>query len=232
MTPKLLLTCEHGGNRVPQAYRRAFRGAQEVLATHRGLDIGALAVGRGLAADLGAPLVFSTVTRLLVDLNRSSGHPRQFSEFCRHLSVEERAAVAARYYTPYRTEVESRIAAVIARRRRLVHVSIHSFTPRLFGETRNAEIGLLYDPRRPIEARGASTLHRALLDLDTGFRIRRNYPYTGVSDGFQPYLRRRFATPLYAAFEIEMNQAVVATPAGRGRMRRALAAALATLLAG
>jgi predicted N-formylglutamate amidohydrolase len=31
----LLLTCEHGGNRIPPAYRALFRGGAAVLASHR-----------------------------------------------------------------------------------------------------------------------------------------------------------------------------------------------------
>jgi len=41
-TDRLVLTCEHGGNRVPAAYRALFEGAEALLATHAGYDIGAL----------------------------------------------------------------------------------------------------------------------------------------------------------------------------------------------
>ena len=72
----LVITCEHGGNRIPVPYRDLFRGQQRQLASHRGYDPGALVMGRALAAAFAAPLVVSTVSRLLVDLNRSVGHPR------------------------------------------------------------------------------------------------------------------------------------------------------------
>ena len=39
-----LLTCEHGGNQVPEPWRERFAGAQDVLASHRGWDRGSLAV--------------------------------------------------------------------------------------------------------------------------------------------------------------------------------------------
>ena len=45
---RLLLTCEHGGNRIPPEYRALFRGATAALASHRGWDPGALALARRL----------------------------------------------------------------------------------------------------------------------------------------------------------------------------------------
>jgi predicted N-formylglutamate amidohydrolase len=40
--PRLLLTCEHGGNRIPPRYGSHFRRAQRSLAGHAGFDPGAL----------------------------------------------------------------------------------------------------------------------------------------------------------------------------------------------
>ncbi len=74
-----LITCEHGGNRIPTAYRRLFRGQKALLGSHRGYDPGALVMAKALARALNAPLVSSAVSRLLVDLNRSIGHPQLFS---------------------------------------------------------------------------------------------------------------------------------------------------------
>ena len=145
------MTCEHGGNRVPKEYRQLFAGWESVLASHRGYDPGALALARDLARAFDAPLVASTVTRLLVELNRSPGHPQLYSEVTRRLPRSERARIVARYYEPYRREVEQRVAQAAAARRRVIHISAHSFVPVLDGCTRNADIGLLYDPARAAE---------------------------------------------------------------------------------
>src|SRR5258708_4265355 len=79
MSDSFLITCEHGGNRIPAPYRALFRGSRALLDTHRGYDAGALVMARELARAFKAPLVSSTVSRLLVDLNRSVGHPQLFS---------------------------------------------------------------------------------------------------------------------------------------------------------
>jgi predicted N-formylglutamate amidohydrolase len=78
-----VITCEHGGNRIPVPYRNLFHAHQALLDSHRGYDPGALIMARALATAFAAPLVASTVSRLLVDLNRSVGHPRLHSEATR-----------------------------------------------------------------------------------------------------------------------------------------------------
>lgn len=228
--PTLIFTCEHGGNVVPRRYQAAMAGSEAALETHRGLDIGALAVAKQLAKTFKAPLHYATVTRLLCDLNRSTWHKRLFSEWTRDLPAAEQEAILAKYYQPYRESVERDIAARLRHDRRVIHLSIHSFTPKLNGEIRNCEIGLLYDPRRAFEATCADLLHAGIASQAVDLRVRRNYPYTGVSDGFQTYLRRTFAASRYAALEIEMNQGVVESAAGRRQMLGVLRAAIAASL--
>src|SRR5258705_12004908 len=73
-----LITCEHGGNRIPAPYRRLFRGRRALLDSHRGYDPGALVMAKALAGAFKAPLVTSTISRLVIDLNPSIGHPPLF----------------------------------------------------------------------------------------------------------------------------------------------------------
>ena len=73
----------------PRSTRACFAEATRVARVHRGYDAGALAMARDLAASLRAPLVASTVSRLLVDLNRSLGHPRAWSAATRPLQFAE-----------------------------------------------------------------------------------------------------------------------------------------------
>ena len=117
-----LITCEHGGNRVPPCFRSLFRGHEDLLESHRGHDPGALTLARDLAMALGAALVVSTVSRLIIDLNRSPGHPRLYSEITRPLPASSRRAILRRYYLPYRERVEGRIAAAVASGRRVLHI--------------------------------------------------------------------------------------------------------------
>ena len=120
MPVDLIVSCEHGGNRVPQRFRTLF--AKRFLATHRGYDPGALALARDVAATTGAPLFYSTVSRLLVELNRPLGHPQLFSS---RVPAHAREALLRRYHFPYWNSVSK----AARRGPRVVHLSVHSFTP-------------------------------------------------------------------------------------------------------
>jgi predicted N-formylglutamate amidohydrolase len=230
---QLVVSCEHGGHRVPSAYERLFAGRQALLASHRGWDAGALELARELAAASGAPLHAATTTRLLVDLNRSIGHPQLFSEITRALPRTQRDEVIDRHYRPHRNAVEGAIAGLIASGKKVVHVGSHSFTPVLDGERRTADVAWLYDPRRPGEVAFARSWMRALSSLHPGLRLRRNYPYHGRADGLTAALRTRHADAQYLGIELEVNQRFVAAGDAAWRhLRRALVDSLTQALAG
>ena len=86
---------------------------------------------------------------------------------------------------------------------------MHSFTPELDGITRNAAIGLLYDPKRNAEKEIARIWHALLTNDSSDYNVRMNYPYRGTSDGFVSALRKKYAEQDYVGFEVENNQALV-----------------------
>jgi predicted N-formylglutamate amidohydrolase len=206
---ELLLTCEHGGNRIPSAYAHLFRGAADVLASHRGWDPGALTLARRLSRDLKRPLHAVTWSRLFVEANRAPTNRRIWSRFTKDLPKPERDRILDRWWRPHRQAVEAAVAAAIARGKRVVHVAVHSFTPELDGEVRNAEIGFLYDSRHKREARFCHRWAAALNRLDPSLRLRYNYPYGGASDGLCTWLRQRHPESRYLGIELEINQALV-----------------------
>ena len=228
----LLLTCEHGGARVPARYRALFRSraARAALQTHRGSDHGALELARALHRSLGAPLYHSSTTRLLVDLNRSLGHPALFSEFSRRLEPDERADLLARHYFPHRDAVESWIDQEVRHRHQVLHIGVHSFAPRVLGEVRHADLGLLYDPRRAPEMELCRAWKASLCALDPTVRVRRNYPFLGKANGFVTHLRALFGPHQYIGVELELNQAVLALPGAHRRFTRLIAESLTAAL--
>lgn len=220
---QLVVTCEHATNKIPARYAQLFRGARALLASHRGWDPGALRVAKHLASAFDAPLFVGEVSRLLVDLNRSDWHPRLFSE---RVPESARREILERYYVPYREAVER----AIRRHRRVVHLSIHSFTPVLDGESRNCDASFLYDPQRPREQDLAILLRDWLQQNVQGLRVRRNYPYVGYSDGFTTHLRKRLPVSRYLGLEWEMNQALSLGQGGARKLATVLEAALRAVL--
>ena len=89
----------------------------------------------------------------------------------------------------------------------ILHLSIHSFTPELNGEIRNADLGILYDPSRKEESALAKKIQKNLILIAPDLRVRKNYPYQGKNDGHTTALRKIFPPEKYIGFEIEMNQA-------------------------
>ncbi len=229
MTDAFLISCEHGGNRIPTECRPLFRGQRSLLESHRGYDPGALVMARALARGLGAPLVSSTISRLLIDLNRSIGHPQLFSAVTRTAPQVVRSMAVERIYRPYRARVERLARQSVSGGRRVIHVSSHSFTPVLLGRMRRADVGLLYDPGRPGECRLCARWKVALVAVAPGLRVRRNYPYAGKGDGLTAHLRRQFASSAYVGIELEVNQGIVLAGGRRWTaLRRALIDSLRT----
>ena len=138
----LLLTCEHASDHVPARYAPLFASAaaRTALRSHRGVDIGALALARALGKHLGVPVLHGDATRLLVDLNRSLGRPGSFSSFTDVLSDDERQRIIDRHYTPYRAQVHAALARRAQCGQRTLHLSVHSFTPRLHGQVRHVDV--------------------------------------------------------------------------------------------
>lgn len=201
-----LISCEHGGNRIPPRYRGFFRGREALLRTHRAYDAGALRMARELSDALAAALIVSVTSRLLIDLNRSQHHRALYSEATRHASAEVREEIYQHCYRPYRSQAEALIAQAVDGGARAIHVSCHSFTPELKGQVRNADIGLLYDPARSSEAELCRRWKKSLKIHVPAMKTRMNYPYAGTADGFTVHLRRQFPAHCYLGIELEINQ--------------------------
>jgi predicted N-formylglutamate amidohydrolase len=206
---KLLLSCEHAVNDIPEDFAHYFKAHHALLNTHRGIDFGALQVANQLSQSLGCDLITASVSRLLIDFNRSLTHPHCFSEISLACRDEEKNALITKYYQPYRNKFEQSVRDFVKKGYQVCHVSVHSFTPIWHGETRRADVGLLYDPQRPSElhfAKGWQNL------LKQHVKVRRNYPYRGTSDGFTVSLRKQFKDADYLGIELEMNQAISQDP--------------------
>ena len=205
----VIVSAEHGGNRVPEAYRARFHGHEALLETHRGWDPGTAELARELGRAFGVEPFIADVTRLLVDLNRSAHHPRVFSELTWPLPPVERREILDRYHTPHRARITEAVAAHVDAGETVLHIGVHSFTPVLDGQERRADLALLYDPARLPERALAERWSLALRIRLPDLRVRRNYPYRGRSDGLTTTLRGRFPPERYLGMEVEVNQALL-----------------------
>lgn len=211
--PKIFLSCEHASNKVPPALEKYFLSdaAQATLKTHRGYDIGAFEIFRGLGQRLNP--IFSlagSYTRLAIDLNRNSNRNRRYSEWTESASAAEKSELED-YFADFRKKFLAALNDYFVQNpEQVIHISVHSFTPELNDFVRNADIGLLYDPARKPEAAFAQAWKSNLLKIRPDLRVRFNYPYLGKTDGHTTALRKIFPAERYVGFELEMNQAFLA----------------------
>ncbi len=206
-TPALIVSCEHATNHLPDQYRPFLAGCVEQLNSHKGFDQGALDFAGLLAARFSVPLYAGIVTRLLVDLNRSlANHRTPPIPFGYDLPFALQQEILSRYYHPYRRQVEEAIESNLGHDKTVLHLSVHSFTPVMNDVPRTADIGFLYDPRRPREKEFCGKWRARLAARDERRRLRRNYPYRGISDGFVTALRKKYPEDRYLGIELEINQ--------------------------
>jgi predicted N-formylglutamate amidohydrolase len=203
----LILSCEHATNAVPDQYRPLFADCSDQLDTHKGYDPGAHEFSRLLAAELAAPLFAGSVSRLLVELNRSlANHRSPPIRLGKKLPLVAQEDILARYYRPYRYQVEEAVAAYLRKEKTVLHLSIHSFTPVLDGVERTADVGFLYAPKHAGEKAFCEKWRAGLEARDASWRLRMNYPYLGISDGFVTTLRKKYPARPYLGIALEINQ--------------------------
>lgn len=226
---ELVVSVEHATNRVPKELGTL--GLEpHWLEGHHAWDPGAAIIGRAIAKHFGAPLHLGTVSRLVTDLNRSAPHPRLCARNLRPEGVPVPANEAMdrtarvdrreRYWRPWREAVERDLDAAVARHGHAFHLSIHSFTGS-FGDTvRTQDFGLMYGPKHQVERELADRVDDRL--AERGYTSRRNWPYSGLDDGFCMRMRAERDWSEYVGFEIETNQDTVGSAAGARRFAKVL----------
>ncbi len=204
--PAILITCEHAGKNIPALFAPFFAGRTRLLASHRGYDRGARDIAAELSAAAAAPLILCEISRLLADVNRRLTNQAVFSLLSASMPPELRQTAITHYYQPYRAKVESAVSELLHRRGRLIHVSVHTFTPVFRGTRRMADAGILYDPARSKEKLLAARWKAAIHGADGDLVVRCNYPYRGTSDGIVSFMRSIHGPDRYVGLELEVNQ--------------------------
>jgi predicted N-formylglutamate amidohydrolase len=179
-----VILCDHASNRIPERYGDLGLTPSERL-SHIAWDPGALAVSRVLSDLLDAPLVESTVSRLIIDCNRALDAPDliwTLSERTRiaaneNVTAEERDYRIAHFHRPYHGAIDVLLEARRHAGVETVVVCMHSFTPVFLGQKRPWPIGVIHgrDERFTRAFRDAMAAERP--DLNIGW----NEPYAALN---------------------------------------------------
>src|SRR3984957_12266009 len=229
-----LIICDHASNTIPSGYG-TLGLPPEALDRHIAFDIGAAEVARVLAAQLGAPAVLSTYSRLVIDPNRGLDDPTLVMRYSDGAIVPGNAYVDPRdiarrsllFWTPYRAEIATTVDAMMTTGEPPALISIHSFTPVMRSLARPWKIGLLWDR----DARIPKPLIEALIaepDLRAD-EVGDNEPYDGALAGDtidEIATSRGLANVL-----IEIRQDLIAGGGNATAWAERLASALAPIIA-
>lgn len=205
----LIISCEHGSNKVPKHYEHVFAGKELILQTARAFDLEAKHIADHLHKTLDCELVQAKITRLLIDCNHSLQHRHCFSKFSRRLPAKMKTKLIKTYYEPFHQDLNEKIARHIAQGQQVLHLSIFTFTPILRGLFLKTAVGILYDSHRHAEKEVVRMLHGILDKEALPLKIRHNFPFLGTHTYIQKALRKKFPEKDYLGIKLGINQALI-----------------------
>ncbi len=182
-TTPCLVVADHAGRMVPEGIELGVDPHD--LARHIGWDIGAATVSRRLADRLNCGAILCHVSRLVIDPNRRPRLPASMPVVSdgtvvpgnRDLAEADITRRIRNHFLPYHRA----IARWLGSRRRAgivpAMIAVHSFTPRMLGQSRPWQVGVLW--------RGDRRLAQPLLDglrRDPHLCVGDNQPYSGEQD--------------------------------------------------
>jgi predicted N-formylglutamate amidohydrolase len=224
-----LLVCDHASNCIPPAFGTLGLAPSQRL-MHVAWDPGALSVAHLLSDLLDATLIATTVSRLVIDCNRTLSAPdlvptrSEATEIPGNvgLSAEQKSDRVHRYYEPF----HAAITQVLNQRapQHPILVTVHSFTPSYHGVPRPWPIGLI--PGR--DQTFARAVFEALKTEDETLNVGWNQPYASIA-GVTYTLEHHGDERGIPAVMLEIRHDEILTPDGvrlwGGRIGRALEAA-------
>lgn len=223
-----VLLCDHASNFIPEPFDNLGLTEDELRA-HIAWDPGALGVSLVLSHLLDAPLVYSNVSRLIIDCNRQIQAPDLIPEYSeatpipgnQGLSAFDRENRIALSHAPFHEAVETITRRRITAGRPTAVVSLHSYTPVYNGESRPWQLGLIYNT-------GNKLAKFALMSLreKTPYQIGDNEPYS-PEDGVYYTLNRHGTERGLNTLMIEIRNNEITDTVSQEKWARLLAPVLA-----
>lgn len=227
-----LILCEHAAHAIPARYD-GLGLTPEAAISHAAWDPGARDLALHLAGCLDATLIAATVSRLVYDCNRPPEAASAMPEKSELIEVPGNIGLTdaqrlERTETVYRPFCAAVAGAITARQKRMqptAIITVHSFTPVYYGETRETEVGILHDTDTAL----ADAMLRKTSQLPHR-TIHRNQPY-GPEDGVTHSLQIHGVAHGLANVMIEVRNDLLKTSEDVARIGDELCAMIAPALA-
>ena len=149
-----VIVCDHASRTLPRSLGDLGLSEAE-LCSHIAWDIGAADVARLMAQELDAALFLQQYSRLVIDCNRPLTAPDSIPEVTGGIVVPGNQALTPELKEERRRAIfqpyHECVAAALAKRgptRPYILITLHSFTPELYGTVRPFHAGVLYNADR------------------------------------------------------------------------------------
>lgn len=210
---ELVLLCDHASNHFPPPYDHCLGVSEDDKSAHIAWDPGALGVAKALSKALDCPLVYTTISRLIIDCNREEDREDltpSLSELTeikgnKDLSEEERRFRLDLVHRPFHDAIDRLLSFRGERGLPSAVVSVHTYTPVYKGEQRPWEIGLISENDRRL----ADPVLEGL-SSHGGLTVGDNEPYA-PSDGVYYTVRRHGENRSLPCLMIEIRNDEVTT---------------------
>ena len=229
----IFVFCDHATNAIPPEYG-GLGLPDDILATHIAFDLGAGPLAIDLTKRLDGVLLASTFSRLLVDPNRSPDRLDFIPLLSDQIPIPGNQGLTEKgrtqridaFFKPYHEELAAALDSFQARHETPFIVSVHSFSPKLMGETtpRPWEISLLW---REDEASAKALI--SWLEENTDYCVGDNEPYDGRV--FNYTVDRHVSPRALPHITFEIRQDLLSNEQEAAKMADILAKAIHAVLA-
>lgn len=221
----LVLLCDHASNFFPAPYDTCLGVTEADKMAHISWDPGALGVAKGLSERLDAPLIHTTISRLIIDCNREEERAdlipsvSEVTEIAgnKDLPADEREFRLNLVHRPFHKAIDKLLGLRAARGQASAVVSIHTYTPVYKGKGRPWEIGLIFENDRRLADEVS-----AGLNAEKSLCVGDNEPYS-PADGVYYTVRRHGEERSLPCLMIEIRNNEVADAGAEARWAQRLA---------
>ena len=198
-----IFSCEHATCAVPEAYKEALSKDTELITSPEGWDLGALNLAQAMAMKFRTPLVHCDISRLIIDCHLQETNPNRWSACSMKLTESQREKLHERQLLPHLSVLRQRIATELARNSSVLHVSVHTFDPKLHPDV---HVCLLYSEGRVGESSLALQWLQAMQEKLPALTIKGNEVfYPDQTKTLLDTLRKERSSAEYQGIELQVS---------------------------